>query len=40
MDWIKHAFVTKFNKVEPEVYNRYRDVIWEHVWLVPSFMYV
>lgn len=32
VDWIKHAFVTKFNKVEPEVYDRYRDVIWEHVW--------
>jgi len=31
VDWIKHAFVTKFNKIEPEVYNRYRDVIWEHV---------
>ena len=30
VDWIKHAFVTKFNKVDPEVYNRYRSVLWEH----------
>ena len=22
VDWIKHAFVTKFNKIEPEVYER------------------
>eukprot|EP00960_Hanusia_phi_P035670 751856-Hanusia_phi.AAC.6 len=31
VDWIKHAFITKFNKIEPDVYNRYRDVIWEHI---------
>ena len=22
VDWIKHAFVTKFNKIDPSVYNR------------------
>jgi hypothetical protein len=31
VDWVKHSFVTKFNKIEPEVYDRYREVIWEHV---------
>ncbi|KAJ1919852.1 hypothetical protein IWQ60_007145 [Tieghemiomyces parasiticus] len=26
-DWIKHAFITKFNTVRPEVYDRYTDIL-------------
>ncbi|KAJ1992300.1 hypothetical protein H4R33_001071 [Dimargaris cristalligena] len=26
-DWTKHAFITKFNQVRPEVYGRYTDIL-------------
>ncbi|KAL7752672.1 hypothetical protein RI367_001674 [Sorochytrium milnesiophthora] len=26
VDWLKHAFITKFNGVRPNIYKRYRDV--------------
>ena len=27
MDWLKHAFITKFNHIRPSVYERYTDVL-------------
>lgn len=27
VDWLKHAFITKFNHVRPSVYERYTDVL-------------
>lgn len=27
MDWLKHAFITKFNHIRPSVYERYIDVL-------------
>ncbi|KAJ1967355.1 hypothetical protein H4R34_006395 [Dimargaris verticillata] len=26
-DWTKHAFITKFNTIRPEVYDRYADIL-------------
>lgn len=27
VDWLKHAFITKFNHIRPKVYGRYMDVL-------------
>ncbi|GAA5838249.1 hypothetical protein JCM3766R1_001878 [Sporobolomyces carnicolor] len=27
VDWLKHAFITKFNHIRPQVYSRYMDVL-------------
>jgi hypothetical protein len=27
VDWLKHAFITKFNHIRPSVYERYQDVL-------------
>ena len=27
VDWLKHAFITKFNHIRPKVYARYMDVL-------------
>jgi hypothetical protein len=27
VDWLKHAFITKFNHIRPTVYERYTDVL-------------
>jgi hypothetical protein len=27
VDWLKHAFITKFNHIRPSVYDRYADVL-------------
>ena len=27
VDWLKHAFITKFNHIRPSVYERYKDVL-------------
>lgn len=27
VDWLKHAFITKFNHIRPSVYERYLDVL-------------
>ena len=27
VDWIKHAFITKFNDISPNVYRRYRAIL-------------
>ena len=27
VDWIKHAFITKFNDISPDVYRRYRAIL-------------
>lgn len=27
VDWLKHAFITKFNHIRPSVYNRFVDVL-------------
>lgn len=27
VDWLKHAFITKFNHIRPSVYERYVDVL-------------
>lgn len=27
VDWLKHAFITKFNHIRPSVYERYIDVL-------------
>ena len=27
VDWLKHAFITKFNHIRPSVYQRYMDVL-------------
>jgi len=27
VDWLKHAFITKFNHIRPSVYERYTDVL-------------
>lgn len=27
VDWLKHAFITKFNHIRPSVYERYMDVL-------------
>ena len=27
VDWIKHAFITKFNDISPDVYCKYRAIL-------------
>lgn len=27
VDWIKHAFITKFNDISPDVYRKYRAIL-------------
>jgi hypothetical protein len=27
VDWLKHAFITKFNHIRPTVYERYTDIL-------------
>ena len=27
VDWLKHAYVTKFNNVKPNIYGRFLDVL-------------
>lgn len=27
VDWLKHAFITKFNHIRPSVYERFTDVL-------------
>jgi hypothetical protein len=27
VDWLKHAFITKFNHIRPSIYERYMDVL-------------
>jgi hypothetical protein len=27
VDWLKHAYISKFNNVKPAVYQRYLDVL-------------
>ncbi|XP_065884568.1 transmembrane anterior posterior transformation protein 1-like isoform X2 [Dysidea avara] len=27
VDWVKHAFITKFNDIQPEVYRKYRSIL-------------
>ena len=27
VDWLKHAFISKFNHIRPSVYERYTDVL-------------
>lgn len=27
VDWIKHAFITKFNAISPDVYQKYRAIL-------------
>jgi len=27
VDWIKHAYINKFNNVKPSIYQRYLDVL-------------
>ena len=27
MDWTKHAFITKFNDISPDVYSEYRSIL-------------
>lgn len=27
VDWLKHAFINKFNHIRPSVYERYMDVL-------------
>lgn len=33
MDWLKHAFITKFNHIRASVYDRYLDVLCKDVML-------
>ncbi|GFZ42864.1 hypothetical protein JCM24511_00582 [Saitozyma sp. JCM 24511] len=37
VDWLKHAFITKFNHVRASVYGRYTDVLAKDVMLAGSF---
>jgi len=27
VDWLKHAYITKFNQYKPEVYSKFFDVL-------------
>lgn len=31
VDWVKHSYVTKFNKVRPRIYTKYRDILSQDV---------
>ncbi|ODV72005.1 Emp65p [Cyberlindnera jadinii NRRL Y-1542] len=31
VDWVKHSYVTKFNKIRPQVYKKYLDVLSQDV---------
>ena len=37
VDWLKHAFITKFNHVRASVYERFTDVLAKDVLQVGSF---
>lgn len=34
VDWLKHAFITKFNNIRPAVYRRFVDVLCKHMAVV------
>lgn len=36
VDWLKHAFITKFNHVRASVYERFTDVLAKDVLLAGS----
>lgn len=36
VDWLKHAFITKFNHVRASVYGRYMDVLARDVLIAGS----
>lgn len=36
VDWLKHAFITKFNHVRASVYGRFTDVLAKDVLLAGS----
>ena len=27
VDWIKHAFITKFNDIKPDIYQKYKAIL-------------
>jgi hypothetical protein len=31
VDWVKHSYVTKFNKIKPKIYNKYLEIISQDV---------
>ncbi|KZT43662.1 DUF747-domain-containing protein [Sistotremastrum suecicum HHB10207 ss-3] len=37
VDWLKHAFITKFNHIRPSVYERYNDVLCRDLVTSPAF---
>ena len=37
VDWLKHAFITKFNHIRPSVYQRYIDVLCRDLASMSSF---
>lgn len=37
VDWLKHAFITKFNHIRPSVYQRYVDVLCRDLASMSSF---
>jgi hypothetical protein len=40
VDWIKHAYISKFNGVKPAVYQRYLDVLAKDYYTNVSIFYV
>jgi hypothetical protein len=36
VDWLKHAFITKFNHIRPSVYERYADVLCRDFGVSPA----
>ena len=36
VDWLKHAFITKFNHVRASVYDRFMDILAKDVLLADS----
>lgn len=36
VDWVKHAFVTKFNHIRPSVYGRYLDLLCKDIVGIPG----
>lgn len=37
VDWLKHAFITKFNHIRASVYGRFADVLAKDVLAAGSF---
>jgi hypothetical protein len=31
VDWVKHSYITKFNKIKPKIYNKYLEIISQDV---------